>query len=323
MKVGAKMTKLTKIISVMLAVILAVMAVPFTTSAATLGDVNDDGEISAVDARLVLQVVAGLQEEKDLKNPAGADLNGDGISAVDARIILQIVAGLQDAPTEPEKPSESETPDTPSDPQKAEMAKLFNAKSAEIAKGTYNWNRYCGFTKAVDVGNSTETLNKIISMVDANADLNSVVGSFLAVGTTNGNQADAGKCAIIPMNIKESDIKSVLVGQDQVSLHLNDSKNPSAGGDTSFNHISNDFITKKDVDDAVAAAGVSNMMTVSSFDALYHDIVVTARVDGNGNPTTIWISYKMYAEMKFDVMSSNMEGTGEVETKLTYTNINL
>ena len=315
MKAGAKMTKFTKIISVMLAVILAVMAVPFTTSAATLGDVNDDGEITAVDARLVLQVVAGLQEEKDLKNPAGADLNGDGISAVDARIILRIVAGLQDAPTEPE------TPDIPSDPQKAEMAKLFNAKSAEIAKGTYNWNRYCGFTKDIDVGNSTATLNTIIKNVDANADLNSVVGSFLGVGTTNGNQADAGKCAIIPMNIKESDIKSVSVGQDQVSLHLNDSKNPSAGGDTSFNHISNDFITKKDVDDAVAAAGVSDMMTVSSFDALYHDIVVTARVDGNGNPTTIWISYKMSAEMKFKVMSLNMEGKGEVETKLTYTNI--
>ena len=313
MKAGAKMTKFTKIISVMLAVILAVMAVTFTTSAATLGDVNDDGEITAVDARLVLQVVAGLKKDTDLKNPAGADLNGDGISAVDARIILRIVAGLQDAPTEPE------TPDTPSDSQKAEMAKLFNAKSAEIAKGTYNWNRYCGFTKDIDVGNSTATLNTIIKNVDANADLNSVVGSFLGVGTTNGNQADAGKCAIIPMNIKESDIKSVSVGQDQVSLHLNDSKNPSAGGDTSFNHISNDFITKKDVDDAVA--GVSDMMTVSSFDALYHDIVVTARVDGNGNPTTIWISYKMYAEMKFEVMSLNMEGKGEVETKLTYTNI--
>ena len=314
MKAGAKMTKLTKIISVMLAVILVVMAVPFTTSAATLGDANGDGEITAVDARLVLQVVAGLKTVEQLKNPAGADLNGDGISAVDARIILRIVAGLQDAPTEPE------TPDTPSDSQKAEIAKLFNAKSAEIAKGTYNWTRQCGFTKDIDVGNSTETLNNIISKVDANADLNSVVGSFLGVGTTSGNQADAGKYAIIPMNIKESDIKSVSSGQDQVSLRLNDSKNPSAGGNTAFNHISNDFITKKDIDDAVVAAGVSNMMTVSSFDALYHDIVVTARVDSNGNPTTIWISYKMSAEMSFKV-GMNMKGTGEVETKLTYTNI--
>ncbi len=62
-----------------------------------LGDVNKDGDITATDARIVLQNVAGLREfdnaEKEL-----ADINKDGnVTATDARIILQIVAGLREA----------------------------------------------------------------------------------------------------------------------------------------------------------------------------------------------------------------------------------
>lgn len=58
------------------------------------GDVNCDGKVTAVDARLVLQYVAGLIDEYEL-NTFYADLNEDGeITAVDARIILQKVAGL-------------------------------------------------------------------------------------------------------------------------------------------------------------------------------------------------------------------------------------
>lgn len=60
-----------------------------------LGDADDDGKVSAKDARLVLQVVAGLKENKEL-NYANADVNKDKfITAVDARFILQIVAGLK------------------------------------------------------------------------------------------------------------------------------------------------------------------------------------------------------------------------------------
>ncbi len=59
-----------------------------------VGDANDDKKITAVDARMILQHVAGinaLNEEQSLL----VDLNGDGaVTAVDARMILQIVAGL-------------------------------------------------------------------------------------------------------------------------------------------------------------------------------------------------------------------------------------
>ncbi|MBQ4645566.1 MAG: dockerin type I repeat-containing protein [Clostridia bacterium] len=59
-----------------------------------VGDVNGDGKITAVDARIVLQYVAGNIKEDKLRTSC-ADVNGDGkITAVDARMILQYVAGL-------------------------------------------------------------------------------------------------------------------------------------------------------------------------------------------------------------------------------------
>lgn len=60
-----------------------------------LGDVNRDNYVTAVDARLILQNVAGLKDFTPTQK-AAADVNGDGkITAVDSRIILRVVAGLQ------------------------------------------------------------------------------------------------------------------------------------------------------------------------------------------------------------------------------------
>lgn len=59
---------------------------------ANLGDVNGDGKVTAVDARIVLQNVAGLKTLTE-KEKEAADMNADGnITAVDARVILQKVA---------------------------------------------------------------------------------------------------------------------------------------------------------------------------------------------------------------------------------------
>ncbi len=60
-----------------------------------VGDVNEDGNITAVDARIILQIVAGLKSVDSI-NTEIADVSKDEkITAVDARYILQIVAGLK------------------------------------------------------------------------------------------------------------------------------------------------------------------------------------------------------------------------------------
>ncbi len=59
-----------------------------------LGDANGDGKISAVDARIVLQVTAGILNLPD-NQKQNLDINNDGrVSGLDARIILQISAGI-------------------------------------------------------------------------------------------------------------------------------------------------------------------------------------------------------------------------------------
>lgn len=65
----------------------------FAPAPALLGDVNSDGDITAQDASLVLQAVAGKIELSAAQRQA-ADVNGDGdITAQDASLILQYVAG--------------------------------------------------------------------------------------------------------------------------------------------------------------------------------------------------------------------------------------
>lgn len=88
-----------KIISVVLALVLVCSVFCLTVSAGgRIGDANNDGKLSAVDARMVLQHVAKTQTLDDVSN---LDMNNDGkVSAVDARRILQIVAGISEDPAE-------------------------------------------------------------------------------------------------------------------------------------------------------------------------------------------------------------------------------
>lgn len=60
-----------------------------------VGDVNGDGKVQAMDARMILQHVAGTRT-LSASELARADIvgNGDGVKATDARKVLQIVAGL-------------------------------------------------------------------------------------------------------------------------------------------------------------------------------------------------------------------------------------
>ncbi len=297
-----------KVLSIVLSLVIIALSLSCVAIAAVTmpGDVNEDGYVKATDARMILQVVAGLKDESFLKNKDNAELIADGeIKATDARMILQMVAGLENAPS------------TPADSPKAQMAKLFNEETAKAAKGTYNWTRTCRFTKDVNVGSTTGALNNIITQIDPNADLNSVVGGFLGVGNVSGTEKDAGKCAIIPMNLTEGDIKSIQQSNEQITLLLNDSKNPSKGGKTPFNHVSNDFVTEDEVKKSIAE--FTTAMSVDECYFNYHDVKVTARLDSKGNPNELTITYKMFARMKFKVATS-ISGEGEVETVLKYSN---
>ena len=60
-----------------------------------IGDADNDGRITAMDARLILRIAAKLEGVTDEEMFTRCDVNGDGsITAVDARLVLRAVAKL-------------------------------------------------------------------------------------------------------------------------------------------------------------------------------------------------------------------------------------
>ena len=82
-----------KFISILTALAFAA-ALTVGSSAALIGDANDDGKINSADALLILRNTVGLIEfNEDEKN--AANVNTDGIiNSLDALIVLQITAGI-------------------------------------------------------------------------------------------------------------------------------------------------------------------------------------------------------------------------------------
>ncbi|OGO52766.1 MAG: hypothetical protein A2148_05100 [Chloroflexi bacterium RBG_16_68_14] len=60
-----------------------------------VGDVNCNDEVNAIDATLILQLVAGLLDELPCHENGDTNLDG-AINAIDATLVLQYVAGLID-----------------------------------------------------------------------------------------------------------------------------------------------------------------------------------------------------------------------------------
>ena len=88
-----------KIISIILALVLTCSAFCVTSFASTrkLGDADNNDKISATDALMILQHVAGINTIADVTN---LDVSQDEkLSASDARVILQVVAGIVDIDT--------------------------------------------------------------------------------------------------------------------------------------------------------------------------------------------------------------------------------
>ncbi len=100
-----------KLISIILAaaIICSSFVVFANADSKMLGDINEDGEITASDARTVLRVSAEMETLPDEKL-VYADVNFDGeITASDARAILRASAEIEALPEMPAQEPETET----------------------------------------------------------------------------------------------------------------------------------------------------------------------------------------------------------------------
>ena len=116
------MKTMKKSIALLLALVMVLAIAPISAFAdevgsgeVLLGDINGDGKVSAVDARIILRVSTKLEKIEDFANGliiADADKNGK-ITAVDSRIVLRVSTKLEsfENPTVVIEPST----DTPSE----------------------------------------------------------------------------------------------------------------------------------------------------------------------------------------------------------------
>lgn len=84
-----------KVIALVLAivVVLSTTVMAFAADKKYRGDINGDGDVTALDAREVLRIYVN-DERLNYDQTQLADMNKDGnITAIDARMILQVVVG--------------------------------------------------------------------------------------------------------------------------------------------------------------------------------------------------------------------------------------
>ena len=240
-------------------------------------------------------------------------------------------------------PADGEATDTPdagnSDAPAAATSKaeLLNEVTAKAAKGSYKWARKSWFTKELDVGNATATLNKVIQMVDKNATLDSVVGGFLSISGTESDPAWEGqvtngklpaegrmkedKFLLKGFTLTEADIKDMVVSGNTYKLQINACKTPLKDGKNALHHVTNDFITKDEVAKGVAdgLGSLGNLVTINELDVDYTAILVTAVVENN-TLKSVKISYTMTVNsLKLKAMGMNVDGNGAGKMEASYT----
>ncbi len=206
------------------------------------------------------------------------------------------------------------------DMTKADFVKFFNAETAKAAKGTYNYNRDCSYTSPIDVGGATDILNGIISAIDENSSLDTVVGDFLGIGVKKGTfPKDDLKddYQIKAAKLTEADLGNFKAANGVYTFTLANATNPKKTNATPFSRFTNDFITHEEVVDGIAE--FTTAITVKDTTVNYKDIKVTVTVT-DGKISNIKYSYAFDAVLSLKAIVT-INGDGAAVTKAEFSNI--
>ncbi len=310
----------TKALAVFLAIVIAwsLVAIAFTAPSmggtvvagtATNNSTNTDNNSGSTDAPIT--------EDENL---LGGDETTD-VPAGDETTDAPAGDETTDAPA-----GDNGSTEAPAKATKADVIKLFNTETAKAAKGSYKLSRVGKMTKAIDVGSATDTLNGIITGVDKNASLDTVVGGFLgikdpinAVITNGKGEGFDGKYMLKAMTLTEADVKDFAVKGNQYSIQINACTNP--GANSALAHATNDYVTFKQVNESIAKEVGSAVKVVEEESrADYTKILFTATVV-DGKITNLEYSYTFGASLKIKLTVMPANGTGEAEITGKYTNI--
>lgn len=201
-------------------------------------------------------------------------------------------------------------------------------KAVVDSKAGYDWARKCEYTTPIDVGNATDTLNKVIHMVDKNADLNSVVGGFLGVGDKKltikkGEDAAAAidyhgtNYAIKATSLKPEDLKGLKVDGDSFEFTLDNVTTPAKDGSNSLSRFTNDIITKDEVEAEIKAQ--VQVVTVNSLDGEYTNIKVKGTIT-DGKLVSLEYETSTSAKLALKALGIGINGSGAIHTTASYKN---
>ena len=231
---------------------------------------------------------------------------------------------------------DTNTPSTPNTPAgdtgvtAADVAKTLNDATAKAAKASYKWTRDAKFTKdvAIDPSFLTGAVNTIITAVDPNANLNSVVGGFLGIpgngvpktaNVVGGKLPEEGmgeaKYLLAATTLKDSHVERFEVNGNTYKLYLKNSTTPTGNKATALENASNDYITVAEVNKNIASFTTAISVKESSV-AQYTNIVVTAVIE-NGNLTSYQVDYDLSATLD---LSIGAKGAGSAQISAKYTN---
>lgn len=201
-------------------------------------------------------------------------------------------------------------------------------KAVVDSKAGYDWARKCEYTTPIDVGNATDTLNKVIHMVDKNADLNSVVGGFLGVGDKKltikkGEDAAAAidyhgtNYALKATSLKPEDIKGLKVDGDSFEFTLDNVTTPAKDGSNSLSRFTNDIITKDEVEAEIKAQ--VSVVTVNSLDGEYTNIKIKGTIT-DGKLVSLEYETSTSAKLALKALGIGINGSGAIHTTASYKN---
>ena len=206
---------------------------------------------------------------------------------------------------------------------KEEFATFMNAETAKIAKsGTYDLVRKSTYTRSINIGGATDPINAIIKAIDENSSIDSVIGSFLGMGTTQGKIPKDDINAnykIKATSVRESDLGSFNASNGVYTFTLANASDPKKTNATALSRFTNDFITHEEVDAGIKDTAGS-LITLKETNVKYSNIKATVKVV-DGKIAEITYQYDFAATLSLKILVGNVNGSGSAKTTGAFTNI--
>ena len=211
---------------------------------------------------------------------------------------------------------------------------LINAESAKASKGDYKLKRQCAYTEGgnPDVGEYTDTLNRIIPMFGDYKDLDHVVADFIGLenidATVEGGKAKTnikGNYLMKATTFTADDVDKYVVNGDKHTFKIIDCTNPERNEKNAMSRVTNDILTKQDVTDKIKSEGVSDIAKVGETSIVnYKEIWLEVEiVDGKITSFKVTFTFDATLDLKLDlsIEKFDVQGKGEAITTIVYSDV--